>query len=192
MSLTVCTFSGSSETVARPYFDAAADLGRRIAERKWALVFGGGTIGLMGAVARGAHENGGHVTAVLPEKLNRPGIVYETADEIVITSTMRERKAEMDRRADAFVALPGGFGTLEELLEVLTLKQLAYHKRPVVLLNTGGFYDSLVALFHQQARESFVRTEHQSLYFVAATPGDALSHIESYSPGEVPDKLTVP
>jgi uncharacterized protein (TIGR00730 family) len=192
MSLTVCTFCGSSETVARPYFDAAADLGRRIAARQWGLVFGGGTIGLMGAVARGVHEGGGHVTAIIPEMLNRPGIVYETADEIVVTSTMRERKAEMDRRADAFIALPGGFGTLEELLEVITLKQLKYHDRPVILLNTGGFYESLIALFHQQVRESFVRPEHQQLYAVAPTPADAIARIESYAPTPMPDKLAAP
>ncbi len=192
MSLTVCVFCGSSDRVARAYFDAAADLGRRIAGRGWGLVFGGGTIGLMGAVARGAHEGGGRVAAIIPERLNRPGIVYETADEIIETSTMRERKAEMDRRADAFIALPGGFGTLEEVLEVITLKQLKYHERPVVLLNTGGFYDSLVALFHQQVREAFVRTEHQQLYAVAATPEEALACIETYAPPAMPDKLAAP
>ena len=163
-----------------------------MAARRWGLVFGGGTVGLMGAVARGVHEGGGQVTAIIPEKLNRPGIVYETADEIVVTSTMRERKAEMDRRADAFLALPGGFGTLEEVLEVITLKQLKYHDRPVVLLNTGGFYDSLVALFHQQLRESFVRPEHQRLYCVAETSEDALTCIEEYRPQRLPDKLVVP
>ncbi len=190
MSQTVCVFCGSSERVDRTYFDHAADLGRRMAARGWRLVFGGGTVGLMGAVARGVHEGGGHVVAVIPDRLNRPGIVYETADEIIVTPTLRERKAEMDRRADAFIALAGGFGTLEELLEAITLKQLAYHDRPVVLLNTAGFYDPLVRFFDAQVRTHFVRTDHQSLYFVAATPADALDYVNAYAPTPLADKLS--
>jgi uncharacterized protein (TIGR00730 family) len=190
MPQTLCVFCGSSERVAPAYFDAASDLGRRIAAAGWGLVFGGGTIGLMGAVARGVHEGGGHVVAVIPERLNRPGIVYETADEIVVTTTMRERKAEMDRRAEAFVALAGGFGTLEEVLEVITLKQLGYHDRPVVLVNTEGFYDSLSNLFEVQIREAFVRPEHRALYNVSESPEEAMSYVESYRPSPLPDKLT--
>lgn len=192
MSKTICVFSGSSERVEESYFEAAGELGRRMASSGWRLVFGGGTIGLMGAVARGVHEHGGHVTAVIPERLNRPGVVYETADEIVVTETLRERKHIMDERADAFVALPGGFGTLEEIIEVLTLKQLRYHDRPVLFLNTLGYYDTLVAFFHQQVREHFVKSEHQALYEVAATPEAVVDHITAYVPVELPEKFDEP
>lgn len=190
MSRTVCVFCGSSERVDPIFFEAATDLGMRLAARDWGLVFGGGTIGLMGAVARGVHEGGGHVVAVIPERLNRPGIVYDTADEIVVTTTLRERKAEMDRRADAFVALAGGFGTLEELLEAITLKQLGYHDRPVVLVNTAGFYDPLVSLFDEQVRTRFVRADHQSLYHVAPTPDAVFRYIDEYTPVSPASKLT--
>ena len=192
MSRTVCVFCGSSDRVARKYFDAAADLGRQMAARGWGLVFGGGTRGLMGAVARGMHERGGHVAAIIPTRLNRPGVIYDTSDEIIVTDTLRERKQEMDRRADAFVALAGGFGTLEELLEAITLKQLGYHERPVVILNTGGYYDSLVALFREQARAGFLRPDHLDLYHVASLPGEAIEYIDSYAPVPVTDKLSSP
>jgi hypothetical protein len=187
MFKTICVFSGSSQRVLPAYFDAASELGRLIGSRGWELVFGGGTIGLMGAVARGVHEAGGRVTAVIPERLNRPGVLYETADEIIVTATLRDRKAVMDERAGAFVALPGGFGTLEEVIEVITLKQLRYHDRAIVFLNTLGYYDALIAFLHQQARDGFVRAEHQSLYHVADTPAGTVSHLDTYAP--MPDKL---
>ena len=189
MFKTICVFSGSSERIAPEFFEAARELGRLIGARSWELVFGGGTVGLMGAVARGVHERGGRVTAVIPDRLNRPGVLYQTADEILVTDTLRERKAAMDERADAFVALPGGVGTLEEVVEVITLKQLGYHDRGIVFLNTLGYYDALIAFFHQQSREGFVRIEHQSLYHVAETPADVLAYLDAYSPAPVPGKL---
>ena len=189
MYKTICVFSGSSQRVAPEFFGAASELGRLIGARGWELVFGGGTIGLMGAVARGVHEAGGRVTAVIPERLNRPGVLYETADEVVVTDTLRERKRIMDERADAFVALPGGFGTLEETIEVITLKQLRFHDRAIVLLNTLGYYDALIAFLHQQSRDGFVCVEHQSLYHVAETPARTLSYLDAYIPAPMPDKL---
>jgi len=189
VSKTICVFSGSSQRVAPAYFDAAIELGRFIGARGWTMVFGGGTIGLMGATARGVHEAGGRVMAVIPDGLNRPGVLYETADEIIVTDTLRERKAAMDARADAFVALPGGFGTLEEIVEVITLKQLRYHQRAIVFLNTLNFYDALIAFFHQQVRDSFVRADHQALYHVAHTPAEAMDHLDRYAPRPVPGKL---
>jgi len=189
MFKTVCVFSGSSERVAPAYFEAAAELGRLIGARGWEMVFGGGTIGLMGATARGVHEAGGRVTAVIPNLLNRDGIVYTLADDIVLTETLRERKAIMDERADAFVALPGGFGTLEEVIEVLTLKQLGYHDRAVVFLNTEGFYEPLIEFFHHQVRDNFVRAEHHALYHVADTPADVMAYLDTYTPEPMPDKL---
>ncbi len=189
MSKAICVFSGSSQRVAPAYFEVANELGQLIGARGWEMVFGGGTIGLMGATARGVHEAGGRVTAVIPHALNRPGVLYETADEILLTDTLRERKAIMDDRANAFVALPGGFGTLEEVIEVITLKQLRYHDRAIVFLNTLGFYDALIDFLHQQVRDGFVRADHQSLYHVAPTPAATLAYLDVYVPTPLPGKL---
>lgn len=185
----VCVFSASSEEVASVYMEQASELGRRLAENRWGLVFGGGTRGLMGAVARGVHDRGGHVIGIIPDKLNRPGVTYETCDELIVTDTLRERKLEMDRRADAFIALPGGFGTLEELLETITLKQLHYHSRPVVMLNTDGFYDGLVSFMDSQIQKGFVKPGHRNLFYVADSPADAVEHLKTYVPAATEGKL---
>ena len=188
MSKSVCVFSASSEAVDVAYFDAATQLGRRIAEAGWSMIFGGGMTGLMGATARAVHAQGGHVVGVIPDGLNRPGVAYEAADELIVTETLRERKAIMDARSDAFIALPGGFGTLEEIIEAMTLKQLRYHDRPVVFLNTAGFYDPLLDFFDHQANGKFVKAEHRRLYYVADTPKEAVDHVRHYAGAEVPEK----
>lgn len=189
MSKSVCVYSASSEAVDAVYLEAAAALGRQIGDAGWTMIFGGGTIGLMGATARGVHERGGTVIGVIPERLNRRGIAYEEADEVVITETMRERKAVMDEKSDAFIALPGGFGTLEELIEATTLKQLGYHDRPVVVLNTAGFFDPLLAFFDHQVALRFVKPEHRELYHVAPTPEEGMEYIRSYRPTGSPEKF---
>jgi uncharacterized protein (TIGR00730 family) len=119
----ICVFSASSDTLAPAFFQAAEELAAWMARRKIALVFGAGNIGLMGRMAEVMHENGGRVVGVIPEMLHLKGYSYGKCDELIVTADMRNRKFEMEERADAFVALPGGFGTLEELLEVITLKQ---------------------------------------------------------------------
>lgn len=186
----VCVFSASSDEVAAVHTEHAAELGGLLAANGWGLVFGGGTRGLMGAVARGVHDRGGHVIGIIPDKLNRPGVTYETCDELIVTDTLRERKFEMDRRADAFVALPGGFGTLEELLEAITLKQLHYHSRPVVMLNTDGFYDGLVSFMDSQIQRGFVKPSHRDLFWVADSPTEAVEYLKSYEPVVPEGKLT--
>ena len=188
MSKNVCVFSASSAAIDEDYVEAAIELGRRIAEAGWTMVFGGGTVGLMGAAARAVHAQGGHVIGVIPDGLNRRGIAYETSDELIVTETLRERKAIMDARSDAFIALPGGFGTLEEILEAITLKQLRYHDRPVVLLNTRGFYDPLLVFFEHQVAEGFLKEEHRGLYYVADSPEDAMDYVENYAGSELPEK----
>lgn len=133
----------------------------------------------MGAVARAVHRNDGYVFGVIPESLkSREGIAYELADELIVTQTMAERKGIMFTRADAFLVLPGGFGTLEEFVEVLTLRQLGYHRKPIALVNSDGFYDPLLELFEHFYRERFATEQYRSQYFVASSPDDALEHIE--------------
>lgn len=180
MARAICVYSSSSCAIDEKYFRAAAELGREMGKRKYELIFGAGTVGLMGATAKALHEEGGRVVGVIPEALNIKGIVYDTCDEIFVTKGLRERKAIMDERADAFIALPGGFGTLEELLEIITLKQLGYHDKPIVVLNVGGFYDDLVELFEKIIREKFAKPQSRNLYYVTGDVYDALNYIESY------------
>lgn len=189
MSKAVCVFSASSEAIDDVYKQAATELGECLARTGWSLVFGGGMLGLMGAVARGVHQHGGHVVGVIPDGLNRPGITYESADELIVTETLRERKAIMDERSDAFIALPGGFGTLEEIIEALTLKQLRYHTRPLVFLNINNFYGPLLQFFEHQIAEQFVKAEHEALYHVSDSPGNAVAYLEEYEPVPLPEKF---
>lgn len=139
MNKVICVYASSSNLIDRKYFDIASQLGEAIARNGDTLLFGGGVRGLMGAAATAVHRHNGRVVGIIPEALNQKGVVYETCDELIVTKSLRERKAIMDERSDAFIALPGGFGTLEELLEIITLKQLKYHNKPIVILNFDGF-----------------------------------------------------
>jgi uncharacterized protein (TIGR00730 family) len=187
MPSTICVYASSSEAIAPAYFSAAEELGRLMACAGHTLIYGGGKIGLMGAVARGVHAERGRVIGVIPEKLLPQG--YDGVDEMVITQTMRERKATMESRADSFVVLPGGFGTLEEVLEILTLKQLGYHNKAVTLLNTAGFFDPLLAAFEHIYAEQFASEALRASYHVSRDPADALAFIETYEPPVLPDKI---
>ena len=159
----ICVYCGSSEDIDPAYRQAAKDLGKAIAEHGDQLVYGGGSVGLMGDCARSVHEFGGKVVGVIPESLSTVEIAYHNADELIVTQTMRERKQIMDDRADAFVVLPGGFGTLEELAEILVLKILKYTDRPLIVVNPDGFYDPLIELFNHFVEHKFAKTKHLQL-----------------------------
>jgi hypothetical protein len=188
---TVCVYCSSSDRIDGAYPPVAEALGRGLAERGYALVYGGGSVGLMGVVARAVHAGGGHVVGVIPEKLKAvEGIAYEVADEMIVTDTMSARKQAMMRRADAFAVLPGGLGTLEELMEVLTLRLLGYHDRPITLVNTGGFYDDLLAFFDRLYDEHFARARVTELVHVAPTPEAALGYLDTFLVNAAgPDRL---
>lgn len=188
MTKTICVFCSSSAALDTAYFDAAAELGIGIGKRGWSLVYGGTDIGLMGRVAKSTHEGGGKVIGVIPETLHARGIGYSSADEFIVTVDLRQRKAVMDSRADAFVTLPGGFGTLEEVIEVLTLKQLQLHDKPIVFLNTNGFYDPLMSLFEHFYEQKFAKPSSRQLYHIAPNAADVLTYIESYQPTTVESK----
>lgn len=182
MIRSVCVFSSSSDAVSPHYMEAASALGALLAEQKLTLVYGGGKVGLMGAVARAVHANGGKVVGVIPHYLRKKEVAYEQADELIVTKDLRERKAIMEERADAFVALPGGFGTLEEILEILTLKQLEAHGKPVVFLNTNGFFEPLLAMFERLYHEQFTKSDYRGHYHIADAPSDVLAHFDEYRP----------
>jgi len=181
-------YAASSESVDKTYFDAAFALGRQIALHGDTLVFGAGTLGLMGACARGVHSEGGRVVGVIPEFMNEEGIVYPRCDEMIVTPDMRTRKAEMERRADAFIALPGGWGTLEEIAEVLVLKQLRRHTKPILFLNANGFYAPLVEWFRTMSDTGFAKAQIHQLYHLAADPESVYAYLANYTPPVITDK----
>jgi hypothetical protein len=181
-ALRICVFCSSSDAVDPLYFAAAGELGALIACGGHTLIYGGGGVGLMGAVARAAQAGGGRVVGFLPKFMNRTGVAFSSADELVITAGMRERKAGMEEAADAFIAHPGGFGTLEEVAEVITLGQLGQHAKPIALVNTRGFYDPLQQLFERFYGERFAKPQLRGTYALVATPADAMSHIRDFKP----------
>ncbi len=186
---TICVYSASSDAVSPEYLDIARDLGRQIACRGYTLIYGGGAIGLMGAIARAVHEEGGTVVGVIPEFMLDWGVAYDNSDDLIVTRDMRERKATMENMSDAFIALPGGFGTLEEMLEIITLKQLGRHNKPIVFLNARGFYNCLRDTFEHMYAERFAKSEYRSLYKFALDADEALQYIETYQPAEAEFKV---
>lgn len=175
-------YCASSNHVADRFIDEAEVLGRLIAERNDTLVYGGGQVGLMGVVARSVHEHGGTVIGAIPQALkDREGIAYGIADELHVTETMQQRKAIIFTRADAFIVLPGGFGTLEELTEVLTLRQLGYHDKSIAVVNVDGFFDPLIELFEHFFDQGMAHERYRGLYRVVDSSDAALNYIHNIS-----------
>ena len=185
MSMSICVFCSSQDNIAPKFFEAARELGAAMGRRGDTLVFGAGRVGLMGAVAEAVQAHGGRVVGVIPEALHLEGIVYDRADELIVTKDLRERKAVMDRRSDAFVVLPGGFGTMDELFETLTLKQLRYHTRPLVLLDVDGFFEPVVRLFDWIVEGGFALDHHRQLYCVAKDVPSVFEYLKTYEPPAV-------
>jgi hypothetical protein len=171
---TICVYCGTGEGATPAYLAAATELGRRIAADGLSLVYGGGSIGLMGAVARATLDNGGHVTGVIPRFLEEREVMMQTVSDLVVTDDMHERKRIMFDRADAFVALPGGIGTLEELVEVLTWGQLGRHRKPVALADINGFWRPLVTLLEHMREEAFIRPGFEIDYHVCPDVAEIL------------------
>ncbi len=178
--MNICVYGASSKTIANGYIAAGEALGKIMAERGHALVFGGGASGLMGAVARGVKSRNGRVTGVAPSFFNVDGILYEYCDEFIYTETMRERKQIMEDLADAFLMTPGGIGTFEEFFEILTLRQLGKHQKPIAVLNTNGYFSSLVKMIDDAIDGSFMTEKNRELFGVFDTPEDAVQYLERY------------
>ena len=166
-SKSICVFCSSSDGVDKAYFKAAAELGGEIARRGFTLVYGGSDIGLMGELARAAHKGGGKVVGIIPKALHGKVRPFTNYHELVVTDDLRHRKTLMETRSHTFIALPGGFGTLEELLEIVTLKQLGHHAKPIIIVNIRSFYDPLLRLFDEMFEKKFTRPKHRELYQVS-------------------------
>ena len=178
--MNICLYGASSPALDRAYFDAAEEFGRLLAKNGHTLVYGGGAQGVMGAAARGAADAGGSIVGIAPSFLNVDGILFERCTEFILTDTMAARKAAMIARADAFVMAPGGFGTLEEFFEVLTLKQLGRHNPAIAVLNTSGFYDSLQSFVRSAVERRFIRPACLQIYALLPTPEETLAYLEQY------------
>lgn len=176
----ICVYCGSRPG-SDPAFRAAAEsFGRLLADRGIGLVYGGGDVGLMGAVADSALADGGEVFGVIPEALFEREVAHEGLTELAVVDSMHARKRRMAELADGFVALPGGFGTLEELVEMVTWAQLGFHTDPCGLLNVAGYYDGLVSFFDAQVDAGFVEPTHRALLTVTDDPAELLARFETY------------
>jgi len=186
MVKSLCVYCSSSDRLDQKYFAAAAAVGMEMAHRQWTLVYGGGKTGLMGAVARGVKSHGGRVVGVIPEFMKIRELEFTEADELISVLTMRERKMLMETRADAFLALPGGWGTLEELMEILTLAHLEVLRKPVVIFNQDGYYDDLLNFSQKIVTEKFMHGTIHGKYLVARSVAEIFPLIENWAhqPGD--------
>lgn len=188
MKKNICVFCSSSEDLDDKYYNIAKEMGKQLGTNNYDLIHGAGSIGLMGVMMKNAVKAGCKVIGVVPERLNKANIVSDKYQELIITPDMKERKEYMRTNAEAFIALPGGFGTLEELLETITLKQLKYHSKPIVIINAYNFYEPLLQQFNVFYNENFTNESYKKLYHICETPKDALEYINNYKPENIYDK----
>ncbi|OMP11847.1 Cytokinin riboside 5'-monophosphate phosphoribohydrolase LOG [Corchorus olitorius] len=178
----VCVFCGSSTGKRNSYRDAALELGKELVSRRLDLVYGGGSVGLMGLVSQEVHRGGGHVLGIIPKTLMSKEITGETVGEVKPVADMHQRKAEMARHSDCFIALPGGYGTLEELLEVITWAQLGIHDKPVGLINVDGYYNYLLTFLDKAVDDGFITPSQRNIIVSAPTATELVQKLEEYVP----------
>ena len=181
----ICVFAGSSSGSRSEYHAAAVVLGRLLAARGISLVYGGARVGLMGALADAVLAGGGRVVGVIPAALVAKEVAHDGLTELHVVDSMHERKAMMAALSDAFLAMPGGLGTWEELFEILTWGQLGLHRKPCGVLNTAGYFDRLIAFVDHAVDERFVRREHAAMLAVDPDPASLLVRLEDYDPPQV-------
>lgn len=180
--MNICVFCSSSNAIDDIYFEEARNLGNLIGNGNHTLINGGANVGLMEALTIAAANAGAKTIGVIPELLKERSLASDNIHEAIITPNMHERKEKMREISDAFIALPGGFGTLEEILEVITLRQLSYHTKPIVFINTNGFFNFLFKQFDVTYTELFAKEIYRELYFAANNSGEALNYIKNYEP----------
>jgi uncharacterized protein (TIGR00730 family) len=180
----VTVYCSSSNHVDKVYLDTARELGQRIAENGYNLVFGGGHVGLMGAVSIGARERGGKVVGIILQKFVDMGVSDVEVREMYAVEDMRSRKQRLEEAGDAYIALPGGFGTFEEITEMISFKQLGFHNKPIIMLNVNGYFDPIIKQFELGFEERFIEPRFRQVYRVVENPQDAIEAIKNYRPLE--------
>lgn len=176
--MNICLYGASSNAIAKSYINPTEELGAKIAERGHTLIYGGGAAGLMGAAARGVYSRGGKIIGIVPSFLNVDGILFDKCDEMIFTETMRERKQLMEERADAFIVTPGGVGTFDEFFEILTLKQLGRHSKPIAVFNINGYFDSLIEQLKNAVHKQFMSPESFELCMFTDNADKLINYIE--------------
>lgn len=190
MEKRICVFCASSNKVAKIHFDATEVMAKELVKHGITTVFGGGSAGLMGHLANTVLAHGGKIIGILPKFMDKVEWGHKGLSELILVEDMHERKKLLIKDVDAVVALPGGCGTLEELMEVITLKRLGKFTKPIIILNLNGFYDPLVELLNRMIDEKFMRPEHAAIWQVVATPEEILPAIES-APAWSADKINI-
>lgn len=186
--MNICVYSSSSNAISDIYVSEAIDLARLIGKSNFCLINGGSNVGTMDIITREAGKHGAKTIGVIPEKLRDFNLASVHAHEIIVSCDMMERKAKMRDLSDSFIALAGGFGTLEEILEVITLKQLGYHTKAIVFINTNGFYNDLFMQFEKFYEEKFAKENYRKLFFIAENAREAMNYIQTYKPEETVNK----
>ena len=186
----VCVYCSASDGISEIYYKDAQKMGELLGQNNYDLVYGGSDFGLMGTISQSAKENGSHVYGVMPQKIYKM-IKHEGGgcDEFILTDNMRDRKGYMDELSDAVIALAGGFGTLDEIIEIIDLKILGYNTKPVVFLNTNNFYENLFKFFNQIINENFARKETANLFYLAQTPQEVIEYLKNYVPNNPPKSV---
>ncbi len=182
MIKSVCVFCSSSDVVDESYFILAKNLAEKIAKENFNIIYGGSNVGLMEVIAKTGKLNNAKVIGVIPQKIFDRGLGSDIIDELIITHDMHSRKAKLEEISDAFIALPGGFGTLEELAEVITLRQLEYHYSPIIILNINGFYDHLLKFFEVMFSQKFAKKEYSEVFFATDSVDKAMEYLKNYVP----------
>ena len=182
----ICVFASSSNNLDESFYKDASERGMLMGKNRMNIVYGGSRLGMMYACASKVKEFGGRIIGVMPKRLYDMGYGNpEDCSEFILTTGMRERKAKMDEISEGVIALAGGFGTLEEISEMIVQKQLGYNKKPIILLNTNGFYDNLIKFFDTLIETKFAKKGTEELYYIARTPQDAIDYIKSYNNQEL-------
>lgn len=179
--MNICIFGSSSEIIDKEYLDTAEHLAATFAKRGYSLIFGAGKYGVMGASARGAFSEGGKIIGVAPKFFESLQVLYKDCTELIYTETMRERKAIMEDKADAFIICAGGMGTFEEFFEVLTLKQLDRHRKPIIIYNVKGYYDPMLAMLENAVDNRFMTDDCKRLFTVASSEEELIAQLDGYT-----------
>ena len=188
----ICVFASSSNYLDKKFYQDAETLGNLIGKNNYNIVYGGSRLGLMYTCANAVKKNGGKIIGIMPERLANMGCSNpDDCDEFILTTGMRERKGKLDELSDAVIALAGGFGTLEELSEIIVQKQLGYNNKPIVILNTNNFYDKLIEFFETIINKNFANESSRKLYYIASTPEDAINYITNYRADIIESKFVV-
>lgn len=181
---TMCVYCSSSNNLPEKFYIFSKELGEKIGKNGYNMVYGGTTVGMMGVIANNALENGADVIGVIPEKIASFGLKHPALAKVIITKDMRERKATMEKYADIFVCAPGGFGTFEEVFEIIVAKQLGYHDKPIIFMNFDNYYADMLKMFDTVYENRFAKEEMKSLYYIASSIDDMFNYVQTYQPME--------